>query len=99
VTFIPGTHEYTSAQLAAIHRSEQAELNSRAYRGGSYPGGVAVMDAVSAYPAELVSRYRVPTGGDTSWMVTPLVCQQCGRQGNPGFIGDGTCRYCLAGIN
>ena len=70
-----------------------------AYRGRSFPGGIVEMDAVSPYPTELVSKYQVPSGRNVSWMVTPLECGTCHRQGNPGFIGQGQCLYCQRGTN
>jgi len=53
---------------------------------------------VSSLPAR-AGKYRVPRGGNVSWMITPLKCSQCHREGNPGFIGNGVCYYCRNGIN
>jgi hypothetical protein len=50
-------------------------------------------------PPAHAGKYRVPRGGNVGWMVKPLSCRKCARQGNPGFIGDGTCYYCRNGIN
>jgi hypothetical protein len=62
---------------------------------------IIIMDAVSAYPPELISKYSLPigNGGDNSWIWLPIKCEQCKRNCSYSFLGEtGICYYCRNGI-
>lgn len=66
------------------------------------PQRIVKMDAVSAYPPEMVSKYR-PTGNHNSQsclVCNPLHCKQCRLSVRHDMLNEnGYCIYCREGIN
>ena len=66
------------------------------------PQRIVKMDAVSAYPPEIVSKYR-PTGNHNSQsclVCNPLHCKQCKLSVRHDMLNEnGYCIYCREGIN
>jgi hypothetical protein len=70
--------------------------------------GITEMDAISAYPPELIRKYKKPIRNSTpisnnsssaSWIWLSVRCIKCQRYGSDSFIGEtGICYYCRNGI-
>jgi hypothetical protein len=59
-------------------------------------------DARSAYPPEILSKYRLPKAtGNTEWCgPNGPRCVTCNRAGSPNFFNEnGVCQYCEKGVN